>query len=106
MKLLFMDALYEIRVVRGTYNSNGNMFIGIEDLDEDGVWEDFCDVTINFDIDCPEGCGFINVPDIPNEVYDFLLPYIEKTGRVIDNGYIKYPEVKFSKELLDIAVQV
>ena len=106
MKLLFMEDLYEIRFVKGAYTNNGNLYIGVEDQDEDGYWEDFCDVTINFDIECDKDCSFLNVPDLPIEVYELILPYIEKTGKFVDNGFIQYPEVRFSHNLLEVAIEV
>jgi len=106
MKLDFMGTSYEIRFVRGTYQNNGNLYLGIEDLDAEEVWNNFCDITVNFPEKCSEGCGFLKVSDLSKEVYVLIRPYISETGRVMENGYTKYPEVRFSPELLAMATEL
>lgn len=106
MKLDFMGTEYEIRFVKGTYRNNGNLYVGIEDLDQDEGWTNFCDITVNFPEKCPDKCGFLMIPDMSREVYALIRPYIKETGRVMGNGYAKYPEVEFSQDLLDQAVEL
>lgn len=106
MKFVFMDETYEIRFVKGSYRNNGNLYLGIEDKNEDGEWDSFCDITVNFPEICPEGCGFLKVSDMSKEVFMLIRPFIIETGRVMENGFAKYPEVKFSDELLNQAIEL
>lgn len=101
MKLFFMDSDYEIRFIKGIYQNNGNLYLGVENLDEEEGWSSFCDITVNFSEKCLNGCGFLKVTDLPREVYALIRPHIKETGRVMDNGYVSYPEVRFDKEFLD-----
>lgn len=100
MKFNFMDSEYEIRFVKGNYRNNGNLYVGIENLDEEEGWCNFCDITVNFPEKCPEGCGFLKLSDLSKEVFLLIRPYIKETGRVMENGFAKYPEVCFDKEFL------
>ena len=106
MKLAYMGTEFEIRFVKGTYQNNGNLYVGIEDLDKEEGWTNFCDITVNFPEKCPAGCGFLKISDMSREVYALIRPYIKETGRVMENGYAKYPEVEFGQEFLNIATEL
>ena len=105
MKFTFWGRELTIRFVKGTYRNNGNLYVGIQSFYEDEGWGNFCDITVNTREKCPENCGFLNA-NLSNEVYRLIRPYIKETGRAMDNGFTKYPEVCFDKNFLDSATKL
>ncbi len=104
MKLKYLGQEYEVRFVKGKYAKNGNLFLGIQNMGDEGVWEDFCDVTINFPDACAPSYGYLNLPDMNGEIYALIRPFITDGGKVMQSNQFSYPLVCFSKELLDMAV--
>ena len=43
---------------------------------------------------------------MPREVLSLIRPFITETGHTIESGYVKYPEVEFSQDLLDQAINI
>ena len=105
MTLEFIEKTYTVRFVKSTYR-NGNLYLGLQNEAEDGEWESFCDITVNFDVKCELNCAFLHMSDMSKEIYNLIRPYIKETGRVMENGYAIYPEVIFDSALVSSAVEL
>lgn len=67
MILDFCGEKYEIRFVKSTYR-NGNLYLGIQDKIGEEEWDNFCDITVNFNVQCGKNCAFLHISDMSKEV--------------------------------------
>lgn len=92
----------KVRPFVASYNSNGNLCLGLEDIDEYGEMSAFGYVTVNTAITMPYLCAAIDTNNMGEGVINFLLEndFGEFTGRAVASGYCEFPIFQFNEDKL------
>lgn len=92
----------QVSVVFDMYRDNDNLFIGLEEYDEEfDYWDSYCDVTVNVG-NLPFLESAININLGGQEKIDFLVKngFGELTDKILLSGFCKYPVFKFNEDKL------
>ena len=88
---------------KGAYLNNGNLYVGAYSVDEDGYFEPYCNVTVNFEEKLEAGMAYIDT----NNADSGLLKAMLEAGHMVymfkdrNSGFCTYPMFCFSEEFLD-----
>lgn len=105
----FMDEEITVAFWKSAYEVNKGLYIGCICKNEDGEWEDFCDVTKNMPMELSENypmdhCGLLDSNNLPECIYNLFVKnnWLSILGVVTaPSSFCKYPLVLFSDELLN-----
>lgn len=107
-KVNFMDEEITVALWKSTYEVKGGLYIGCISKNEDGEWEDFCDITKNMPLESSESypmdrCGFLDSNNLPECIFKLFVKnnWLSMLGVTAPSSFCKYPLVLFSDELLN-----
>lgn len=91
-----------VALVLNMYRDNNNLYIGLEEHDEEfDFWDPFCDVTVNVRT-LPFLESAINIEFGGQEKIDFLIQngFGELTDKKLRSGFLEFPVFRFNAEKL------
>lgn len=90
----------DVRLVLDMYRDNNNLFVGLEEHDEEfDFWDSYCDVTVNI-VRLPFLESAINMNYGGQEKIDFLVKngFGEPAGYSLSSGFCTYPVFRFNAD--------
>ena len=107
-KVNFMDEEITVAFMKGKYELNDRLFIGCIAKNEDGYWEDFCDITKNLPVELEDkypldSSAFLDENNLPHCIDKLIMMngWMSMLNHVVRTGFTQYPLVMFSDEFLN-----